>query len=140
MSESPAPNHWHRHLFRCPTKDILVAFTATAQGIRASLARYDEDASLTMQEAALIADRIREGRLLIEQIVSRNKTHKRTEQMMRIHLLQRDRLLAIVERCDLNVDLLEDRCRTYAGSATPGSDSINKTGQRPLCPAQEHCS
>ncbi|MDD4628653.1 MAG: hypothetical protein PHE68_04660 [Candidatus Peribacteraceae bacterium] len=116
MKEFQASEGWRRYL--CPTKAVLEAYTATAQGIHSSLARYDKGELLTMHEAALIADRIREGRQLIHQVLSRRGSHKHMRRMMRVHILQRDRLFAIAERCKLAVSILKERCRTHTGSAT----------------------
>jgi len=134
VSEFPASGGWRRYL--CSTKEILEAYTATTQGIHTSLACFDKDKPLTINEAALIADRIREGRLLIHQVLARRKHHKRMRQMMRLHILQRDRLLKLAALNKLPVEMIKGWCKTYSGSATPGVNTIVKRGGADAAPTE----
>ncbi len=131
MKESLALGGWRRYL--CSAKDMLRANKATVQGINLLLTNHSKAESLSMQEAALIANRICEERHLIHRILGRilgsKNAYRHMRRMMNDYIQQRDCLLKLAKEHGLPTELIKGWCRMYMGSATPGVNTITKKGR-----------
>lgn len=116
MSEH-LPGFGWRSRFRCHEKDVLQAFRATGLGIRTLLSNMEKEENPEPLAAAHLADRIREQRELVRQILLR-KQWKRAKHLLRINAHLRQRFLDLIGRTGLPVNLYALRCKSFGGSAS----------------------
>lgn len=114
MSERLPGFGWRSH-FHCHERDVLQAFRATGQGIRATLHGMQKDEAPTLPQAVQLADRIREQRELVRQIILR-KQWKRAKHLLRINSRLREQFFALIERAGLPLTPYALRCKKYGGS------------------------
>lgn len=103
--------------FWCREHDVLEAFRATAESIRTLT--WSADEHLDTEGALYLADRLREQRELVRQVLARKKWG-RARRLLHLHRLQRDRFLRVAIRHGLNAQMLALRCRVrFASTLQP---------------------
>jgi|GEM_PF-6500593 len=107
--------------FRCKERDVLEAFRATGQGIRSRLRRFSENQNPPL-EAALIADRVREQRELVRQIIAR-RHWQRVRTLLRINSKTRERFVARMEQAGIADPAYALRCKYSAGRVPSSKES-----------------
>lgn len=104
-----------RSRFRCNEKDVLEAFHATGQGIRATLRTLESGAESTPSLAGEIAGRLREQRELVRQIILR-KHWERAKHLLRLNARLRERFLRLISQADMPADPYIRMCKVFGGS------------------------
>lgn len=95
---------WPRPFGWCSKEDVVIAFRAVSQEIRAKRRRLNPE-TLTVAEACQLARRIKDQRDLIRQIVDRrNRQHVR--RLLRLNRDHRQKLLGLVKEAGLDPGVL----------------------------------
>lgn len=97
---------------------ILMGFRATEMAVRALLAQH-ERSSMTLLEAAHIADYIRGQQEMIEQVLE-HKQPRRAQLLNGKRQKLRLKFLSLVQHSHLPLEILKERCRTGSGPAALG--------------------
>ena len=93
-----------RALGWCSREDVLIAFRAVSQEIRAKYKRLDPE-TLTLAEACQLARRIKDQRDLVHQMSDR-RSWQHVRRLMRLNRKQRDKLVELARQAGLDTSVL----------------------------------
>jgi hypothetical protein len=95
---------WPKAFGWCSREDVLIAFRAVSQEIRAKHGRLDPE-SLTLAEACQLARRIKDQRDLVHQMSAR-RSWKHVRRLVRLNRKHRERLLELARQAGLDTSVL----------------------------------
>lgn len=102
--QQPRRRSWPRAFGWCSKEDVVIAFKAVGQEIRAKHQRLNPE-TLTLAEACRLAGRIKDQRDLIRQIAER-RNRKHARRLMRLNRKHREKLIKVVEEAGLDPSVL----------------------------------
>ena len=95
---------WPRAFGWCSREDVLIAFRAVSQEIRAKHRRLDPE-TLTLAEACQLARRIKDQRDLVHQMSAR-RSWKHVRRLIRLNGKHREKLLELTRQAGLDIGVL----------------------------------